>query len=643
VTDDLHARTSLENAVQKVKTPDTTREFHAECVNFTHEESQWVLELQFCLKICNSSNWPALCEQKIVGKMAGKFYEVLMNEYNPPNPPPITDGPIPPKLPVLPKPKPFSWWLRKLFACNPFYLVSAALLLFGCYRVSIDAPMFNLESARLLFNFTAIQIYEVLLVFTAIFLARRAIWYDSTLLVSLENLLVFVPFIFISQAALTDSTMALTMCLAGGAVAVARFGSLKRCFIQLNLPNTLLGVGSIFLALNIVLPLIYRQYGEHIVGGHINTGPAHAMNLRVWMLVLPAVLALANFLPRAKNPGMLLPQNRWLPVGLFSLWLTVTCLHLYSLGYIYQFDFSLEQTTPALWALAWTVYLQVNRYFLQVNPHLKSVLASLPVFVPLFAIAPESSNKTFCALTILNMAVYGGFYGRDRRLACHLLFASVVMLIAGLPETWRHVFAPGLNSTGAVASGFVIYLLYWTVLLRNPKLAILASIVLGFAVASVFGHLADAIHLAFQTGFAFFLLHSLRWNDAEHQGANWVRALAGLGWVMESFFWANPPETKFWMPCVSGFLVLGVYLAIQILRKEWNYPVVPAAAILVMLSGLSNAAANYAYAMPVGVLAVVGSFLLFGLGTAAALTRHLWYKNGHAPRPNPPRMSSAQS
>ncbi len=73
--------------------------------------------------------------------------------------------------------QPFSYWLRKFFACNPFYLVSAALLLYGLYLVSADVSFLSLS--QLIFNFGSLQIYEILLVATAIFLARRRIWYDS--------------------------------------------------------------------------------------------------------------------------------------------------------------------------------------------------------------------------------------------------------------------------------------------------------------------------------------------------------------------------------------------------------------------------------------------------------------------------------
>src|SRR5258708_5029821 len=148
---------------------------------------------------------------------------------------------IPPTLPVPLRPppaRPLAYWLKKLLVCNPFYLASAALLLYGFYLVSNDANFPGRETAQLNFNFGSLQLYEVLLVATAILLARRRIWYDSTLLIGLENLLILVPFILITQGSLIDrqDVMVRWMCLAGGLAASLRFGALKKFFKDLNLP-----------------------------------------------------------------------------------------------------------------------------------------------------------------------------------------------------------------------------------------------------------------------------------------------------------------------------------------------------------------------------------------------------------------------
>jgi hypothetical protein len=82
---------------------------------------------------------------------------------------------------MAPSQPPFIFWLKRLLACNPFYLVSAALLLYGFYRVSVDPSFLHGEVAVLTFDLTSLQCYELLLVVTAIFLARREIWYDSML------------------------------------------------------------------------------------------------------------------------------------------------------------------------------------------------------------------------------------------------------------------------------------------------------------------------------------------------------------------------------------------------------------------------------------------------------------------------------
>src|SRR2546428_4633483 len=137
---------------------------------------------------------------------------------------------------ILPAEKTISYWLKRFFSCNPFYIFSAALLLYGLYRVSIDPHFLSKETSHLIFNFSSLQCYELLLVLTAIFLARRRIWYDSMLLVGLENMLILVPFILVSQAALIDTRIVWSLCIAGTILAVIRFGSLKRFVAEINLP-----------------------------------------------------------------------------------------------------------------------------------------------------------------------------------------------------------------------------------------------------------------------------------------------------------------------------------------------------------------------------------------------------------------------
>ncbi|MFM9966940.1 MAG: hypothetical protein ACKVQK_00850, partial [Burkholderiales bacterium] len=74
-------------------------------------------------------------------------------------------------------------WMRRLLVCNPFFLCSAAFLLFGVDKLSGDPGFLNGDETRkLLFAFFALQVYELIVVGTALALARRQIWYDSALL-----------------------------------------------------------------------------------------------------------------------------------------------------------------------------------------------------------------------------------------------------------------------------------------------------------------------------------------------------------------------------------------------------------------------------------------------------------------------------
>jgi hypothetical protein len=55
---------------------------------------------------------------------------------------------------------------------------------------------------------------------------------------------------------------------------------------------------------------------------------------------------------------------------------------------------------------------------------------------------------------------------------------------------------------------------------------------------------------------------------------------------------------------------------------------VPVAGLLVALCSPANVVFVKLQSTPAGIMAVAGSFLLFGLGTIAALTKSRWSRNG---------------
>src|SRR2546423_1384554 len=99
----------------------------------------------------------------------------------------------------------------RFLSSNPFYLASAGFLLYGVNRVSSDSRLGGAEVSQLTFNFCALFAYEILLVVTSILLARRQIWYDSILLVGLENLFVLIPFSLVSRTVLLSPGLGLVM------------------------------------------------------------------------------------------------------------------------------------------------------------------------------------------------------------------------------------------------------------------------------------------------------------------------------------------------------------------------------------------------------------------------------------------------
>ena len=527
------------------------------------------------------------------------------------------------------------YWLRRFLACNPFYLVSVATLLYGCYRVSLEPKLFNNEVAHLYFNFSSLQVYELLLVATAILLARRKIWYDSTMLVGLENLLLFVPFILISQAGLIDGEMLRWMCIAGGLLALGRLNGLKRFAVRLNFPVRSVVLGVSFIAVNVALPIIYRILHESKFGTKLESGAAYYTNESVWLMLLPILCVSALLIPRAgtvrygvpPSGGQRWTERPWLPIGLFGLWLAGTVTHLYCLGYVYDFDLRGALIAPGALALSWVLYARAADFVPVLTKAWRRSLLLLPMLAPLAAWSP-SGSKLFMLLMLVNSGLYFRlfFNNRGNRLALHLGVVSVAAMVAGFPESWTVGAGLGWNRGVWVSGAGAAWFLLWAVRARNPQFGLLGAVIAAVMTLLLLGQRLSALHWAAQVGFAFLLLHSLRWIDSEHSGAALVRLLAAAGWVAHAVVWVETGGA-FWMPCATGVVVLGIYFVVRAFGTASPPRAVLFGALAVILSGPADAAIGKVQTVPIGILAVTGSFLLFGLGTAVALTRHRWHKD----------------
>lgn len=531
-----------------------------------------------------------------------------------------------PSLLVHPVDRPPAYWLKKFLISNPFYLASAALLLFGLYRVSIDPNFLPYESGQLFFNFTSLQFYELLLVGTAGLLARRLIWYDAKLLVTLENLLVLVPFMLVSQAALIERRTVWIFCGAAALFAVARSALAQRGVTTLRFPPRLALVGALILAVNAAMPVVYRALHQDKWGTKLESGAAYEVNWLGWVGLLPALLALSNLLPRPREDGRAPVQGRRFPVGLFALWLAGSVMHLYSLGYVYDFDLHREWLAPALWVLAWTLHLRLPEYTVELPPRTRKLTFILPLPVTLIA-ANETGSNVFFTLNVINLLAFAWHVWSERgnKLALHLTLLTLAAVIAALPAALFHFFAGWCNRTDLIGLALLAYVMITTLLTRNPKAAIAGAVAAAIAAGALRDHSGNAWHWAAQAGLGFFLLHSLRWRDYEHPGAVGVRMIMAAGWLIHSMFWVRDTAVL-WQPAtMAGTLLLVCWFRGFVFRR-WTPLIVPGTGLAVALCGPANLLVLKIQTAPSGVLALAGSLLLFAAGTAAALTKHRWHK-----------------
>lgn len=533
--------------------------------------------------------------------------------------------------------RPGGWaWVKRLLAGNPFYLVSAALLLFGINRLAVDPNFLTDETAKLGFNFTALQLYELLVVGVAVLLARRKVWYDSTLLVVVENLLVLVPFILITQAVLIGRGVAMALCSAAAVLALLRFGALKKWIRELNLPSGLLAIGAVVLVANLAMPPFFRSVIEN------GTDNWEKPGLFGWFLVLPAILAAGNLLPRLQAANGSTAQRSWLPFLMLGLWVTGSAAHLYCVGYVSDLQFHLWMLAPLMLALAWTAWHRLADLASQPMPASalpRQVLLVAAALTPFVAITAPSSHLFF-ALTLFNTALFGLVSGTNpqNKLAGQLALASGVALFAGLPMDWASWLAPGFSRVRAIELGAGAWVALQALRSRHPAWGFGGALAAALATALVTPGLQP--HVALHIGLAVLALHSLRWEEGISgtisKGVVGLRIGTAVSWMTHAFVWTRVDDRTAvaWVVSSAAVLILLIYVLLGVVTGQWGARVVPAGAALSFLAAPANSFFDWLRASPSGLLAVLGSFALFGLGTLVALTKHRWHPataRGHEP------------
>jgi hypothetical protein len=313
-------------------------------------------------------------------------------------------------------------------------------------------------------------------------------------------------------------------------------------------------------------------------------------------------------------------------LGLLSVWLAGTAAHIYCLGYVYDFSLRPELVAPTIWMLLWTLRHRLTDFAPQASVAVQNSLFVGPLLAP-FVAAPQPGHEVLLVLTLLNVAIYAAIYVRRprHRLAFHLALISLASLIGGLPGQWTQPvigefsYSKGL---GTIAAG---YFMLCSLLSRNPKLGIFGSLVFTTSIVVVLGDHAGALHWACQGGLVFLLIHSLRWDDATNRGSRALRILVGVLWTAHAFVWTCTGAQP-WMTCAAAAPLLAGYLIARTIKGKWAPLVLPITAVIVILSGPGEAAAVKIQAAPGWMMAVLGSFILFALGTVAALTKHRWLR-----------------
>ncbi len=530
----------------------------------------------------------------------------------------------------IPAPAPAVSTLQRLLQCNPFYLASAAMLLFGIYILWGDTEGLS-EVDHLLMNFLTIHGYEMMLVATAIALASRKVWYDSTLLIVIENVILWVPFVLLSQATWLGNGESSTLRITAGVAAasallvIVRVSAVKLFFRELLLPRRLLLIGTLLLGVNIALPFVFN-YLHQVTPEEMRADILHQALFLAIVVAYPLLSALINVLPNPASSAPRVCESGLLPWQLFTIWLAATGYHLWALMYVYDVMGEDTWIIPSLWVVAWSLYHRREDLFPACVPWKEKALLLLPLAI--FAGAGTLSlSPILMGLTLANATFYALIlYRRHTTVTLTLLLVSLAGTAAFIPIEWGQSLSADFQRGHAMIGALLLLLIISAALIRNMAIGLLGAAALAILCGRILPAAGISADVTWQVVPAFLLLHSLRWSRDHIWFANSIRVLVISGWLLATLKWLHFAEG--WQPGAVSCTVALLVLALYAIRSTWTWQVEPklvahGALAILLLQPIYPIMDMVVEAGP-GMIVITISFLLFAVGTCLALNRERW-------------------
>ncbi len=430
----------------------------------------------------------------------------------------------------------FRLWWDRLVAINPFYIGSAVLILYGIVLVNNDERFLDDDLSQILFNLSAVELYELCLIAFAVVLMRRKIFRDSLLLVFLESLFLTVPLI------LLNGSIHVGLDWSSAIAAVAVVGYLCRAFglssgmegLRLNRNFWTLTLAPFLV--NLALPFVF-WYGVDRGDLAAEDRLLQLQGLLNWIgyLVLPVAFAAPIFLRPRNDRWGAGPGRPWLPVAFLGMLCGMSLFHVRWVAYTYDIRFGLAVAMPALWMLSWVLSFHRKRLTRHRAALVLSLYHVLPVFVSFFVLRNATTDVARW-LALLNLLLFSALAitGLMRRVSIACAAVSGISLLL----TFRSQVATTVTDAASYTrqSPLALYVLLIAIILLSLRFRTSAT---GLAGAGAVAVLATRLlggdflehELGITLGFLFFLLHAPFW-----AGKNWLDETLVVGggvlWVI---------------------------------------------------------------------------------------------------------------